>query len=92
MKVLAGPHPSYFLDLDAPTLAAEPATCPHTGRLLWRVWCKHCGAHHWHGSRAGHREAHCQGVTPYTATGYNLAFDDGATSDPAESVHTVLGG
>jgi len=41
--------------------------------VRWVVWCKHCNAWHKHGPAEGHREAHCEGRTPYTSTGYNLA-------------------
>ena len=33
------------------------------GRVLWRVWCVHCGAWHDHGLGDGHRIAHCTDTT-----------------------------
>ena len=47
-----------LLDLDAPTLPAEPYM-DADGRVLWRVRCVHCGAWHYHGPGDGHRIAHC---------------------------------
>jgi hypothetical protein len=73
MKIVVSEMPPYFVDLDAPVLGATEVTVD--GRVLWRVWCKHCGHHHYHGPAEGHREAHCQGPTPYAASGYNLAAD-----------------
>jgi hypothetical protein len=49
------------IDLDAPTLPAERIKA--NGVVRWRVWCRHCGAWHYHGPAGGHREAHCQGAT-----------------------------
>ena len=72
-KIIVGDTPPSFVDLDARVLGATPMTVD--GRALWRVWCKHCERHHWHGPSEGHREAHCRGATPYTQTGYNLAAD-----------------
>jgi hypothetical protein len=72
MKIVISDTPPYFLNLDAPTLAAESVM--HQGELHWRVWCDHCGKHHYHGPGEGHRLAHCdvQGG-PYERCGYNLA-------------------
>ena len=39
MKLLISDTPPYFLDLDAPTLPAEPVT-DDDGVEIWRVWCK----------------------------------------------------
>ena len=47
-------------------------------RLLWRVWCVHCGEWHYHGAGDGHRTAHC--LVPgsaYREYGYNLALAGG---------------
>ena len=73
MKILVSDTPPYFIDVSAPALGAEEVTVD--GRVLWRVWCKHCGHYHYHGPAEGHREAHCQTPTLYSATGYNLAAD-----------------
>ena len=71
MKILISDTPPYFIAPDAPVLGAVPVTVD--GRLLWRVWCKHCRHHHFHAPAAGHREAHCREQTPYDGTRYNLA-------------------
>ena len=61
------------LNLDAPTLPAEPVT-DDDGVVVWRVWCKHCRDWHYHGPGDGHREAHCRDQSsPYRSNGYNLA-------------------
>lgn len=61
------------VDLDAPVLAAEEVLVE--GRRLWRVWCRHCDAWHYHGPMEGHRIAHCRvAASPYVATGYNIAL------------------
>jgi hypothetical protein len=60
------------LNLDAPTVAAYAV--PHETGVAWGVWCKYCECWHPHGIGEGHREAHCKDATPYTRTGYNLAF------------------
>ncbi len=63
----------HCLDLDAPVLSAYEVLVD--GRVLWRVWCKHCGEYHYHGPAEGHRIAHCRGPdSPYLDTGYNLAL------------------
>ncbi len=63
----------FHLDLDAPVLPAYELVV--YGRLLWRVWCKHCGEYHYHGAAEGHRIAHCRKPrSPYLDTGYNLAL------------------
>ena len=64
MKIVVSDMPPYFVDLGAPVLGATPVTVG--GRVLWRIWCKHCRHHHFHGPAAGHLEAHCQETTPYT--------------------------
>lgn len=72
MKIVISDSPPYFLDLDAPTLAAEEVAIE--GAIVWRVWCWYCRCHHLHGPGEGHREAHCgHGASPYRATGYNLS-------------------
>ena len=53
MKIVVSETPPYFLDLDAPTLAAEPVTVH--GRAMWQVWCRHCEEWHHHGPGEGHR-------------------------------------
>jgi len=73
MKIVISDTPPYFIAPDAPVLGAVPV--PVDGRVLWRVWCKHCERHHYHGPGAGHREAHCQTPMPYSDSGYNLAAD-----------------
>ena len=50
-----------------PELQAE-----RVSNLQWRVWCRFCKCHHFHGATPGHRVAHCTRETPYTATGYSL--------------------
>ena len=72
MKILTSDTPPYFIDLEAPTLPADPVEVD--GRSLWRVWCRYCNQHHFHGPAEGHREAHCQVPTPYQRAGYNLAL------------------
>ena len=62
-----------FLDLDASTVAAWEITRPN-GSIGYLIWCRYCERWHEHGPAEGHRMAHCEGVTPYTATGYNLAL------------------
>ncbi len=63
----------HCLDLDAPVLSAHEVLVD--GRVLWRVWCKHCDAYHYHGPAEGHRIAHCREPdSPYLDTGYNLAL------------------
>ena len=63
------------LDLDAPVLPAEQVEVD--GRILWRVWYKHCEEYHYHGPAPGHRIAHCQRPgSPYDECGYNLARAD----------------
>lgn len=74
MKLLIARDPPAFLDLDAPTIAADPVTCPDTGRLLWRIECPYCGREHRHGPMEGHREAHCLVATGESHRGYNLAL------------------
>ena len=61
-----------LLDLEAPTVAAY--AIPHETGVAWGVWCKYCEKWHEHGIGEGHREANCNGDTPYVRTGYNLAF------------------
>ena len=73
MKSVVSDAPPYFIDVSAPVSGALPVTVD--GRVLWRVWCKHCERYHYHGPGEGHREAHCQTLTPYSATGYNLPAD-----------------
>jgi hypothetical protein len=60
------------ISLDAPVLPAYERR--HGGRIRWVVWCQYCLEWHSHGQGEGHREAHCNEATPYSATGYNLAF------------------
>lgn len=43
-----------------------------TDHGLFRFWCTHCRRHHTHGSREGHRAAHCDPGSPYNSTGYIL--------------------
>lgn len=74
MKIITSTDPVRFLDLDAPTVAAHPCTCPETGRLLWRIDCPICGEAHYHGPGEGHRIGHCQPVTAESIKGYNLAL------------------
>ncbi len=74
MKILISQTPPHFIDVEAPVLGATEVTV--NGRTLWRIWCRHCKRHHWHGPGEGHREAHCSGQTPYSDSGYNLAFRD----------------
>ncbi len=63
----------HCLDLDAPVLPAHEVVVD--GRVLLRVWCKHCGEYHYRGPAEGHRIAHCRGSdSPYLDTGYNLAL------------------
>ena len=62
MKIVIGEILAYFVDLDAPVLGATEVTVG--GRVLWRVWCKHCRRRHCRGPAAGHREAHCRTMTP----------------------------
>jgi hypothetical protein len=70
MKTPINPHK--FIDLDAPTLGAEPVQTK--GGKRWRVWCKHRNAWHIHGPGDGHREArYFDSSSPYWKTGYNLA-------------------
>ena len=65
VKIVISDTPPYFLSLDAPTLSAEPVT-DDGGLPMWRVWCRHCRAWHYHGPGDGHREAHCvDPVSPY---------------------------
>jgi hypothetical protein len=71
-KIVISERPPYFLDLDAPTLGAKEVE--EEGVKVWLVWCRYCQRWHAHGPAAGHRIAHCQRETPYTATGYNLAL------------------
>lgn len=71
-KIVISETPPYFLDLDAPTLAAFEVVVD--GVRLWRVWCQHCQQWHHHGAGEGHRIAHCKGDSPYREHGYNLAF------------------
>ena len=71
MSIVISDSPPYFLNLDAPTLAAEEAMLD--GVKHWRVWCKYCDDWHYHGAGAGHRVAHCEGQTRDSGTGYNLA-------------------
>ncbi len=61
-----------LLSLDAPTIAAFARN--HDGNRRLMVWCRYCDKWHSHGQGEGHREAHCSESTPYTLTGYNLAF------------------
>lgn len=71
-KVVISELPPFFLDLDAPMLAAEAIEVD--GRILWRVWCSHCADHHWHGPGEGHRISYCRRPgSPYAVSGYNLA-------------------
>jgi hypothetical protein len=58
-----------FLDLDAPTVSAWEFIRVNgsTSWLVSELW-------HEHGPAEGHRIAHWRMPTPYTATGYNLAF------------------
>jgi len=65
-----------FLDLDAPTLAAYAV--PHETGVAWGIWCKYCATWHFHGIGEGH----CQRRTPYTNSGYNLAFAGDCESFP----------
>jgi hypothetical protein len=44
------------------------------GAAAYLVWCRYCEVWHEHGPAEGHRIAHCQSATQYTATGYNLAL------------------
>lgn len=74
MKIIIRTEPVAFLDLDAPTVAAHPCTCPETGRLLWVVRCPYCRALHYHGPQEGHRYAHCIVPTAESMAGYNLAL------------------
>lgn len=71
MKIITCTDPERFLDLDAPTVAAHPCSCPETVRLLWRIDCPICGAAHYHGPGEGHRIGHCQPVTAESIRGYN---------------------
>ena len=73
-KIVISDHPPYFLDLDAPTLGAKEVE--ENGEKLWLVWCRYCVKWYAHGPGQGHRVAHCKQMTPYTATGYNLALSD----------------
>ena len=76
MKIVVSEYPPHFIDLDAPTLGAEPVA--DGGSEHWRVWCKHCGVWHYHGPAEGHREAHCDDLaSPYVRTGYDLAMKGG---------------
>lgn len=70
MKLPLPGTPAYHYDPSAPTLKAE--TFIDGDRELWRIWCEHCAAWHYHGAVRGHRIAHCKMPTPYTLTGYNL--------------------
>jgi hypothetical protein len=88
MKIVISNTPPYFLDLDAPTVAAEPV--PIDGVEQWRMWCGHCNKWHIHGPGEGHRIAHCdEPGGPYERSGYNLArvqsltplFPNGSESD-----------
>lgn len=72
MKLVISNTPPYFLNLDAPTLPAEPVTID--GVEMWRIWCKHCQEWHCHGPGEVHREAYCKNLkSPYRTSGYNLA-------------------
>ena len=51
MKILISDTPRHFVDLDAPARGTTEVTVD--GRLLWRVWCRHCGHHHYHGLPGG---------------------------------------
>jgi len=51
MKIVTSDTPPYFIDLDAPTLPADPVEVDD--RLLWRVWCRYCNQHHYHGPAEG---------------------------------------
>ena len=63
------------IDLNAPTLPAVQVRNRRSGAMHWRVWCRHCGAWHYHGVGEGHREAHCTNpASRYNKTGYNLAL------------------
>jgi hypothetical protein len=62
-----------FIDLDAPTVSAWETIRPNVA-AAYLVWCKYCDVWHEHGPSEGHRIAHCQGETPYSRNGYNLAL------------------
>ena len=80
-------HSAVFLDSDGEVIRPAPLwsdarTAPQCreitdklGRTLWRVWCEHCGKHHYHGPGFGHREAHCQGVARDCRLGHNTHAD-----------------
>jgi hypothetical protein len=73
-KILISNTPPYFLNLNAPTLAAWE-NVDHDGRKVWGVRCDHCRAWHWHGAGEGHRLAYCfRPGSPYAGQGYNLAW------------------
>ena len=74
MKIVISDRPPYFLDLDAPTVAAHEAITD--GVRVWRIWCRYCQIWHVHGPGEGHRIAHCDLHTPYRTTGYNLTRAD----------------
>lgn len=61
------------ISLDAPTLPAYSLKS-RGGAVRWLVWCRHCMVWHYHGAGDGHREAHCQEPTPFSTSGYNLAY------------------
>jgi len=77
VKIIISTDPVAFLDLDAPTVAAHPFACPHTGRLLRRFDCPLRGRDHYHDRGEGQRIGHCKPVTREKSKGYNPALHHG---------------
>ena len=72
-EYLISDTPPYLLNLDAPTIPAEPII-NDDGVVMCRVWCKRSQEWHHHGPGDGHREAHCRdNSSPFWGCGYNLA-------------------
>ena len=58
-KIVVSDTPPCFIEVTAPVLGATEVVVD--GRVLWRVWCKNCGHHDYHGPAEGHRDAYSQG-------------------------------
>ena len=53
-------------------LTGIPVLPAYDTSYQYHVWCMWCRRWHFHSRGEGHRVAHCDKVTPYTATGYIL--------------------